>query len=222
MTSRPTVRLVLAISLDGRLAFPSGGASHLGGRGDRRVLEEALTKTDAVLIGAGTLRAHRCTCLIRDPVLVQQRLDQGRSAQPHAVLVSNESAFPEDWPFFRQPLSRWLIAPIPPQSRGFDRWIPAVEGWPSRLAALHEEGVLNLTLLGGAQLAADLLQQDCVDALQLTMTPRLLGGDKTWVPTTGSYLPDCLGSPNAWSCASVEILEDQEVLLRYERRRSLS
>ena len=38
----PELRLVLAVSLDGRLAPPQGGAAQIGGRGDRRVLEEAL------------------------------------------------------------------------------------------------------------------------------------------------------------------------------------
>ena len=52
------MRLVLAVSLDGRLAPPSGGAAQLGGSGDRRVLEEALAWSDAALLGAGTLRAH--------------------------------------------------------------------------------------------------------------------------------------------------------------------
>ncbi|MFO0103658.1 MAG: riboflavin biosynthesis protein RibD, partial [Cyanobium sp.] len=32
----PWLRLVLAVSLDGRLAPPEGGAAQLGGKGDRR------------------------------------------------------------------------------------------------------------------------------------------------------------------------------------------
>ena len=43
---------MLAVSLDGRLAPPSGGAAQLGGSGDRQVLEQALAWSDAVLIGA--------------------------------------------------------------------------------------------------------------------------------------------------------------------------
>ena len=53
-----SLKLVLAVSLDGRLAPPGGGAAQLGGAGDRRVLEQALTWADACLLGAGTLRAH--------------------------------------------------------------------------------------------------------------------------------------------------------------------
>ena len=81
------MRLVLAVSLDGRLALPHGGAAQLGRDGDRRVLEQALAWADACLIGAGTLRAHECTCLIQDQMLVQQRLQKGRPAQPAAVVV---------------------------------------------------------------------------------------------------------------------------------------
>ena len=51
----PQLRLVLAVSLDGRLAPAEGGAAQLGGSGDRRVLEEALAWADGCLIGAETL-----------------------------------------------------------------------------------------------------------------------------------------------------------------------
>ena len=80
---RSSVRLVLAISLDGRLAPAQGGAAQLGGEGDRQALEQALVWADACLIGAGTLRAHQCTCLIRNPQLLEQRRREGdRSSRP--------------------------------------------------------------------------------------------------------------------------------------------
>ena len=48
---RPETRLVLAISLDGRLAPAEGGAAQLGGQGDRRVLDASLAWADACLMG---------------------------------------------------------------------------------------------------------------------------------------------------------------------------
>ena len=120
---RPFVRLVLAISLDGRLAPLSGGAAQLGGEGDRRALEHALAWGDACLIGAGTLRAHQCTCLIRNPQLLEQRRSEGRTEQPAAVVVSRSPDFSSTWRFFDQPLQRWLLAPEP-VDQGFDRWFP--------------------------------------------------------------------------------------------------
>ena len=214
----PTVRLVLAISLDGRLAPPEGGAAQLGGSGDRRALEQALAWADACLIGAGTLRAHQCTCLLRNPQLLEQRLQEGRPQQPAAVVVSRSLGFSRTWPFFDQPLQRWLLAPAP-MHQGFDRWFPLAPTWPERLQALGAAGIQRLVLLGGAQLAADLLRADCVDALQLTVVPQLLGGPFSWLPLTDSPLPASLVQPGAWQSDGVEDLGHGEWLLRYQRIR---
>ena len=214
----PTVRLVLAISVDGRLAPPEGGAAQLGGAGDRRALELALAWADACLIGAGTLRAHQCTCLIRNPQLLEQRLQEGRPQQPAAVVVSRSLGFSRTWQFFDQPLQRWLLAPAP-MHQGFDRWFPLAPTWPERLQALGAAGIQRLVLLGGAQLTADLLQADCVDALQLTVVPQLLGGPFSWLPLTDSPLPASLLQPGAWQSDGVEDLGHGEWLLRYQRIR---
>ena len=214
----PTVRLVLAISLDGRLAPPEGGAAQLGGSGDRRALEQALAWADACLIGAGTLRAHQCTCLLSNPQLLKQRLQEGRPQQPAAVVVSRSLGFSSTWRFFDQPLQRWLLAPAP-MHQGFDRWFPLAPTWPERLQALGAAGIQRLVLLGGAQLSADLLQADCVDALQLTVVPQLLGGPFSWLPLTDSPLPASLVQPGAWQSDGVEDLGHGEWLLRYQRIR---
>ena len=214
----PTVRLVLAISLDGRLAPPEGGAAQLGGSGDRRALEQALAWADACLIGAGTLRAHQCTCLLSNPQLLKQRLQEGRPQQPAAVVVSRSLGFSRTWQFFDQPLQRWLLAPAP-MHQGFDRWFPLAPTWPERLQALGAAGIQRLVLLGGAQLTADLLQADCVDALQLTVVPQLLGGPFSWLPLTDSPLPASLVQPGAWQSDGVEDLGHGEWLLRYQRIR---
>ena len=210
---------MLAISLDGRLAPPEGGAAQLGGEGDRRALEEALAWADACLIGAGTLRAHQCTCLIRNPELLKRRRQEGRAEQPAAVVVSGSPDFSQDWLFFRQPLQRWLLAPAPVEAR-FERWIPLSESWSQRLEALGAAGIQRLVLLGGASLAADLLAADCVDALQLTLVPRLLGGGNTWLPLACPGLPEALTQPEAWDAEGAEPLGGGEWLLRYRRLRT--
>jgi 5-amino-6-(5-phosphoribosylamino)uracil reductase len=213
-----TVRLVLAVSLDGRLAPAGGGAAQLGGVGDRLMLDQALAWADACLLGAGTLRAHQSTCLLRDLALQQQRLKQGRPAQPIAVVVSHQSAFPQGWLFFQQPLQRWLLAPQPP-AEGFERWLPLQSTWPQHLEALQRAGIRRLVLLGGAQLAAELFQVDAVDELQLTVSPRLLGGANSWIPPHTIDLPEALQQPDAWCFQAADPLQGDELLLRYRRRR---
>ncbi len=224
----PWVRLVLAISLDGRLAPPGGGAAQLGGSGDRRALEMALAWADGALIGAGTLRAHRSTCLIRDCDLLRERALAGREQQPTAVVVSRQSEHPRDWPFFQQPIHRWLLNPKhseltssietqPPL--GFERWLRMGGSWSETLHGLAADGLSRLVLLGGAQLISSLLQEDGVDELQLTLTPMLLAGDHCWLPDHLAELPASLAAADAWQLQLAEPLGGNELLLRYRRNR---
>jgi 5-amino-6-(5-phosphoribosylamino)uracil reductase len=215
------LRLVLAVSLDGRLAPPEGGAAQLGGRGDRRLLEEALAWADATLVGAETLRRHGSLCLIRHPDLLRRRHREGRSPQPIAIVVSRAAELPAHLPFFRQPLQRWWLGPaaastaapvtLPP---GFERHL-ALEGWPALRAALPSHGIERLAVLGGARLAAALLAEDCIDELQLTLCPRLLGGSHCWVPAAAAP-----GLPaSCWELLEQRPLGDGELLLRYRLHR---
>lgn len=216
---------MLAISLDGRLAFPAGGPSHLGGPGDRGVLEQSLAWADACLIGAGTLRAHHCTCLIRDPELLARRAEAGRPPQPTAIVVTSglTPQFPSSWGFFRQPLTRWLLcaATPPPGSAcagGFERVLAPAASWELTLQSLAAQGLSRIVLLGGAQLAASCLNEDAVDALQLTLTPRVLGGVHGWIPFAEEGLAAAVSAPDAWVLQGADVLQGDELVVRYRRR----
>ena len=218
---RPHTRLVLAISIDGRLAPPQGGAAQLGGPGDRQVLEEALAWADGALLGAETLRRHGTTCLIRSPRLQAVRRAAGLPGQPVAIVASRRAAFPPDLPFFAQPLQRWLLA-TPPAGRGvasdpgagavqiagFERRLPLAD-WPSALAALGGHGIRRLAVLGGARIATALLREGLLDELQLTVCPQLLGGPHLWLAADG-LLP-----PGPWQLLEQRPLQGGEQLLRY-------
>jgi 5-amino-6-(5-phosphoribosylamino)uracil reductase len=214
----PELRLVLAVSLDGRLAPSEGGAAQLGGAADRQVLEEALAWADAVLVGAETLRRHGCTCLIRSPALLDARVSQGRPAQPIAIAVSRSGRLPPALPFFRQPMGRWLLqaAPLPPTTapvEGFDRHLP-LESWPQALAGLASLGQRRIAVLGGAQLAAALAAEDLLDELQLTLCPRLLGGPLGWLATGARVAP---AARTGWRLVEHRALPGDELLLRWRR-----
>lgn len=217
---RARLRLVLAVSLDGRLAPPQGGAAQLGGPDDRRVLEEALAWADGCLIGAQTLRLHGSTCLIRAADLLAQRGEQGRPPQPVALVVSRTARFPAALPFWSQPLPRWLLAPpAAAAAPGFERHLPLAP-WPLLLVQLAREGLQRLVLLGGASLASSLLADDLVDDLQLTLCPRLLGGSHLWLPADAAASPLAPAlREHAWQLQDCRPLPGGECLLRYGRLR---
>lgn len=213
------MRLVLAVSLDGRLAPAEGGASQLGGKEDRRVLEEALTWADAVLLGAQTLRLHGSSCLIHAPDLLRQRRDLGLPPQPIAVVWSHLGQFSPQLAFFQQPLERWLLLSGASGSsgpsaaeRGFQRILP-FRDWPETLAQLGALGVRRVVALGGSQLAAALVAARALDELQLTLCPMLLGGSHGWLPAHATSDPAL-----HWALRRQEPLRSGELLLLYERQ----
>ena len=226
---------MLAISLDGRLAPAEGGAAQLGGRGDRRVLEEALAWADACLIGSETLRRHGNTCLIRDPSLLASR--HGRPPQPIAIAVTRGRGLPADLPFFHQPLRRWqlilgsadssagrldasgglgadpLPSEVPGQQLGYERRL-CCDTWSVALATLLAAGQRRLVVLGGAALAGSLVAEGLVDELQLSLCPLLLGGAHCWLPIS---LAQPQPQPWRWRLIEQRPLEGGDLLLRYRR-----
>ena len=50
---KPEIILVIASSLDGRIAYPQGGETHLGSGYDKKLLNKSLTTVDATLFGSG-------------------------------------------------------------------------------------------------------------------------------------------------------------------------
>ncbi len=209
---------MLAISLDGRLAPPGGGAAQFGGAGDRRVLEEALAWADGALLGAETLRRHGTTCLIRAGDLLARRRGQGRPDQPTALVLSRGGLLPERLPFWHQPLQRWWLRPAgpPPQEAvavsapRFDR-VLSFGDWAELLAGLAAAGLERLVLLGGADLASQLVAADLVDELQLTICPILLGGEHLWC--LDGFRP----APGRWQLLEQRALAEGELLVRYRR-----
>ena len=224
-----SVRLVLVISLDGRLALPKGGASHLGGVGDRKVLEEALAWSDGVLIGGRTLSAHRNTCLIHNRDLIKERLNSGKPEQPIALVISKGEDHSANWPFFQQPIQRWLLSKkVSPNKEtkdsrspaGYENYLQLANNWAQTLTDLSQQGISKLALLGGSQLIASFLKQDLIDDLQLTLSPRITGGSHVWVPLNMLDLPIDLASQEAWKLQATENLGNNELMLRYTRNRS--
>ena len=242
-SSLPRLRLVLAVSLDGRLAPPEGGPAAIGGRGDRRVLEEALAWADGALLGAETLRLHGSTCLIHAPDLLERRARRGLPPQPLALVASRSGRLPIELPFFAQPVERWLlraqasgqdeamdalqalsgeaapsvsrmsVAQAPALPSGFARVIP-LQSWEPALRQLAAAGVQRLVVLGGASLAASLLAENHLDELQLTLCPKLLGGGRTWLGPM-AVLP--AGVRSGWRLLEQRSLEGDELLLLYGR-----
>jgi len=83
--------------------------------------------------------------------------------------------------------------------------------WRDSLRDLAAGGLRRLVLLGGADLAGQLLTDQLVDQLQLTICPQLLGGPHSWLPAGLDV------AASRWTLLEQRLLEGEELLLRYGR-----
>ena len=216
------VRLVLASSIDGRIAYPGGGKTQLGQSGDRLVLEESLAWSDGILMGGQTLRDHQSICVIKNQSLLKQRTSKGQNEQPIALIASNQIDFPENWLFFKQPLQKWLIQAQDKENDillpdGFDKKINFKITWRDSLDDLYQNGIEKIVLLGGANLISAFLLEDLIDELQITITPNLIGGDYCWVSSQLRNLNTIMNKKNNWTLKESKNLGNNELLIRYFR-----
>ncbi len=223
------IKLVLAISLDGRIASPLDDASHIGATGDKRFLEEALAWSDATLMGGNTLRKHKSTCLIKSPKLIKKRTKKGLKEQPISIIISKGIDHNLNWPFFKQPLERWLLKPSNiAESKvrhsniiyGYKYKLNLQETWKETFQLLGRKGLYKIVLLGGAELANSILTEDQIDELQLTFCPKILGGEKTWIPTAKNKNLLAIGKEEAWKLKEALPIEGSECIMRYLRNRA--
>ena len=216
------VKLVLASSIDGRIAYPEGGKTQLGKSGDRLVLEESLAWSDAILMGGQTLRDHKSVCIIKDKSLLKQRISEGKHEQPVALIASNQINFPVNWFFFKQPVQRWLLQKeindnanqLP---NGFHKRINLKLKWRDSLNDLNQEGLSKIVLLGGANLISAFLIEDLINELQITITPHVLGGNYCWVSSKLNNLNTIMNLNSNWVLKETKKLGNNELLIRYFR-----
>ncbi len=212
------VKLVIASSIDGRIAYPEGGKTQLGKSGDRLVLEESLAWSDGILMGGQTLRDHKSICVIKNKKLIQKRIMEGKNEQPISLVASNQINFSTNWLFFKQPIQRWLLQNQNNETQvpnGFDKRINLKLKWSDSLNDLNQKGISKIVLLGGTNLISSFLIEDLINELQITITPYLLGGNYTWVSSKLNDINAMMNFDNNWILKESKKLGNNELLIRY-------
>jgi 2,5-diamino-6-(ribosylamino)-4(3H)-pyrimidinone 5'-phosphate reductase len=218
--ARPYVIVNMISSVDGRTSM-GGKAAGMGSSIDRRAMRTLRAKADAVMIGAGTLRAERLSL----------GLDPSTGVPPLALIVTETGNIPLEehliveggqevlillsdavWVVDRlRGVAQVMRAPADPTGAvDLDRALQALKA---------ERGVESLVVEGGPGLNHALVSRNLVDELFLTVAPELVGGSAIQPLTllSGPEIP-------ARDRPTLELLSvhlaDGELFLRYSLART--
>jgi diaminohydroxyphosphoribosylaminopyrimidine deaminase/5-amino-6-(5-phosphoribosylamino)uracil reductase len=151
LTGMPYVTLKLASTLDGRIADASGKSKWITGPQARAKVQELRRSADAVMVGAGTVRAD-------DPSLLP-RPSKGR--KPWRVIIGSDVPAKSNV-LCDEAAERTLVMNGPLETV---------------LKELGNRGVMHVLCEGGGELAGSLVRAGLVDAFALFVAPSLLGGE---------------------------------------------
>ena len=219
MLARPYTIVSCAVSLDGCLDDASPERLILSGPQDLDEVDELRAAADAIMVGAGTIRADNPRLLVRDDSRVAGREAEGRPPHPLRVTVTATGDLDPAARFFAGPGTPLVYAPAAAARAARknlgDKAVIIDAGAELSLAAvLHdlytERMVLTLLAEPGAVLARDLLAQDLVDEIRLAVAPFFVGDENAPRFALPAHYPHAKGNP--MTLASVRRLDGLAVL----------
>jgi 5-amino-6-(5-phosphoribosylamino)uracil reductase len=181
----PYVVLSCAVSVDGYIDDAGPARLLLSNDADLDRVDGERAAADAILVGAGTVRADDPRLLVRSPARREERVRRGRPASPlRVVLTGSGNLDPSSRLFATGGAERLVycpaaVAPALRERLGASATVAAA-GDPVALSAVLEDlagrGVRRLLVEGGSEVHTRFLAEDLADELQLAVAPFFVGG----------------------------------------------
>jgi 5-amino-6-(5-phosphoribosylamino)uracil reductase len=187
VAQRPYVLLSVATSVDGCIDDASGTRLILSNEADLDRVDEVRAGSDAILVGAGTIRRDNPALLVRSAARRGSRVARGLPASPARVCITASGDLDASARFFTAGEgSRLIYVPAGEQGRVLERLggIAGVEvvgvgdltvDLPAVLADLAGRGVRRLMVEGGGSVLAQFLAEGLADELDLAVAPLFVG-----------------------------------------------
>ncbi len=187
---RPYLVLNMVTTADGRATI-GGRSGPIGNAADQDLFHALRTRVDAVMVGAGTLRAEKYGRLVRKPERREARTRAGLAPDPLAVIVSGRLDLPHDLPLLHEPEQEVVVATFSESELPgaaairYLRFDGGAVDIRRLLAILRGRGVRSVLCEGGPTLNAELLRAGVVDELFHCLAPKLAGEPDAPTMVTG-------------------------------------
>lgn len=179
------LRVNFVASADGAVTL-SGHSGGLGGATDRLLLHVLRIMADALVVGAGTVRAEGYGGLGLTPEDVAWRRARSLPDAPALAVVSNRLDLAPDSPVFHRPDGRTMVLTHDAAPAGRMAELAEVADVvvcgrgavdvTAALDALAARGLTHVLSEGGPHLFGAMLTADLVDEVCLTVSPRFVAG----------------------------------------------
>ncbi len=184
--TRPYVLLSAAVSIDGHLDTRPGEARlMLSNKEDFDRVDSVRAGADAILVGAGTLRADNPRLLVNSEERRASRIAAGQPEYPLKVTITGTGDLDPGWKFWHHGGDKLVLAvgdAATAKARAnlgdlaTVQSIPTENTWPTALDVLSDVyAVKRLMVEGGGTVHTQLLEAALVDELQLVIAPLLVG-----------------------------------------------
>ncbi|QFU87690.1 RibD family protein [Amycolatopsis sp. YIM 10] len=176
---RPYVLLSVAASLDGCIDDTSATRLVLSDEDDFDRVDAERAAADAILVGAGTIRADNPRLLVRSPSRQAARIAAGKPYSPAKVTFTRTGSLDPASQFFTTgDVPKLVYAPSSVASSlslGPAATVVGAASVHDALADMHSRGISRLMVEGGGHIHTQFLAADVVDELHLVHAPFFVG-----------------------------------------------
>ncbi len=172
MAQKPFVAIKMAMSADGKTATRTGDSKWISCPESRKEVMRMRSRFDAVIVGAGTVRAD-------DPRLTA-RIGSGRN--PYRVIVDGRLSIPRNSKILKNDDGKTLVAVSGKAPEGKCEGLNTVVCGNDKVdmgklvQGLGAMGMKRILIEGGSELNASALESGVVDMLYLFISPKIIGG----------------------------------------------
>jgi 2,5-diamino-6-(ribosylamino)-4(3H)-pyrimidinone 5'-phosphate reductase len=183
---RPFVFINSAMSADGKLSTKERKQVRISGKLDFERVDELRARTDAIMVGIGTVLSDDPSLTVKSPERRESRKTAGKNENPARIIVDSSARTPLDADIFKKGEGIRIIAvsksaPAEKVKKLEEKAIVIKTGaekvdLPELVGKLKELGINTLMVEGGATLNWGMLSAGLVDEIYTFVGNLIIGG----------------------------------------------